>query len=90
MKGRPLTIRERYAVAARCKDNKKTKCKELPTSLELAIGMQVMVTYNIETEADLTNGARGEITEIVLHSEEPPIEEGVSIIKLNRLPAYVL
>src|SRR5271170_6891262 len=49
------------------------KRKDLPSTVELAVGMRVMVTRNIETDLDITNGARGEITEIVLHPDEPLI-----------------
>lgn len=31
-----------------------------------------MVTDNIETDLDITNGVRGEIVDIILDSEEPP------------------
>ena len=37
------------------------------------IGMKVMVTENIEIDLDLINGAWGEIVDIVLHPDEPPI-----------------
>jgi hypothetical protein len=32
--------------------------------------MKVMVTFNVETDLDITNGARGEITEIILDERE--------------------
>ena len=35
--------------------------------------MKVMVTKNIEIDLDLTNGAQGEIVDIILHPDEPPI-----------------
>ena len=56
----------------------------------LAIGMKAMVTFNVDTEADLTNGARGTIVEIVLD----PVDEGAhtkqGIVRLQKLPIYVL
>jgi hypothetical protein len=40
--------------------------KNLTNRIELAIGMQAMITYNVATEADLANGSRGTIEEIIL------------------------
>ncbi|KAJ7246448.1 hypothetical protein C8J57DRAFT_1360503 [Mycena rebaudengoi] len=51
--------------------------------------MKVMVTDNIETDLDLTNGARGEIVDIVLDPDEPPIGDD-PIVHLTKLPAYIL
>jgi hypothetical protein len=45
--------------------------KKLPYQIQLAIvGMQVMVTLNVATEADLANGSCGTIKDIVLHPRE--------------------
>lgn len=33
-----------------------------------------MVTNNVETDLDITNGARGEIMDIVLHPDEPSFD----------------
>ena len=46
--------------------------KDLPYSIEIAIGIKMMVTNNIETDLNITNGACGEIIDIILHprSEE--------------------
>ena len=38
----------------------------LSNRIESAIEMKVMVTFNIETDLDIANGARGEIIKIVL------------------------
>lgn len=48
-----------------------------------------MVTKNIETDLDVTNGARGEIVDIILDSDEPPISNE-PVITLKCLPAYIL
>ncbi|CAK5283389.1 unnamed protein product [Mycena citricolor] len=63
--------------------------KDLPHLIELAIGMSVMVTNNVETDLDLTNGARGTIKDIILDPDEPPIGPE-SVVHLKRLPAYIL
>jgi hypothetical protein len=57
--------------------------------MEIAVGMKVMVTSNIETDLNITNGARGEIMDITLHPDEPTLEDG-PVVKLKYLPAYVL
>jgi ATP-dependent exoDNAse (exonuclease V) alpha subunit len=44
--------------------------ENLTHRIELAIGMLVMVTFNIATEADLANGSRGVIEDIVLDPRE--------------------
>ena len=51
--------------------------------------MRVMVTENVETDLNITNGACGEIVKIVLHKDEPPIAQG-AVVKLRYLPAYIL
>jgi hypothetical protein len=63
--------------------------KDLPNMIELAIGMKVLVTSNIETDLDLANGARGDIVDIILDPEEPPLGEG-PIVHLRKLPVYIL
>ncbi|THG93633.1 hypothetical protein EW026_g7654 [Hermanssonia centrifuga] len=84
-----LTLPERYALECRSKTESRRQRKDLPRKIELAIGMRVLVTENLETDLDLTNGARGEIVDIVLHEQEPAVgTEGV--FQLKYLPAYVL
>ena len=90
--GRPLTLPERYRMAARGKGSesgRRRKRKDLPARIELAIGMKVLVTDNLETDLDITNGARGEIVDIILHPDEPATGEG-SIVNLKYLPSYLL
>ena len=41
--------------------------------MEIAVGMKVLVTNNLETDLDLTNGAQREIVGIVLHPMEDAI-----------------
>ena len=62
---------------------------DLPEVVELAVGMKVMVTQNVETDLDVTNGARGEIVDIILHSDDPPVGDQ-PIIKLKCLLVYIL
>ena len=51
--------------------------------------MKVMVISDIATDLDITNGARGTITSIILNSEEPPLQDG-SVVMLKHLPQCVL
>ncbi len=85
----PLTLPEQCAVAGRTHGEKGRKRKNLPETLEVAIGMQVMVTSNIQTDLDLANGARGEVVDLVLHPDEPPVGDGC-VVHLQHLPAYIL
>jgi hypothetical protein len=63
--------------------------KDLPAEIEITKGMQVMVTDNVETDLDVTNGARGEIVDIILHPDERPLGNE-PIAQLEYLPAYIL
>jgi hypothetical protein len=87
--GHALSLKERYGVATRRKTEKRRKQKDLPMKVEIAKGMRVMVTDNVETDLDVTNGARGEIVDIILHPDEPPLGDD-PIVQLKYLPAYIL
>jgi hypothetical protein len=45
----------------------------LPNKVEVARGMKVLITNNIATDLDITNRVRGEIVDIILHPEDPPV-----------------
>lgn len=81
---RRLDKQERLAV------RKKKEGKSTQDVLELAIGMKAMVTFNVSTNADITNGARGVVHDIVLQSKDDVERRGPGVVKLKRLPAYVL
>lgn len=51
--------------------------------------MKIMVTFNVETDLDIANGARGELVEIVL-DEESSFSLTKAVVELNYPPAYVL
>lgn len=57
--------------------------------VEIAVGMKVMVTQNVKMDLNITNGARGTIVKIVLHPDEPAIDDK-SLVTLKYLPAYIL
>ncbi|KAF9782784.1 hypothetical protein BJ322DRAFT_990533, partial [Thelephora terrestris] len=96
IKGSPLTLEERYALASLPKNGRK-RDKALPEFIHLAIGMKVMVTNNLQTlgarapgiNLDITNGARGVVTGIILSPGEPPLGEG-SVVVLKNPPECVL
>jgi hypothetical protein len=84
----PLTMEQRVLVAGM---NKKTT-GNLAEHVELAIGMKAMVLQNIATEADLTNGTRGQVAEIVLDSREDQMQrdDETGFTHLRYPPAMVM
>ena len=44
---------------------------------------------NIETDLDITNGARGEIVDIVMHPKELRINKDASVVRLKYLSSYI-
>ena len=71
------------------KQNRRKRVNNLPDVVQTAIGMKVIVTSNIETDLDVMNGARGEIIDIILHLDEPPLGDD-PIVTLQHLPLYIL
>lgn len=61
-----------------------------PDVIVLAVGLKVLVTLNIQTDADLVNGPRGAIVDIILPPEEPPVDREQRVVKLRRPPSYHL
>ncbi|KAG8751959.1 hypothetical protein FRC12_012177 [Ceratobasidium sp. 428] len=62
----------------------------LPEEVQLAIGLKVMVTVNLNTDIDIMNGARGEIVAIKLDQHEPAFDPFQPQVVLTRLPSYIL
>jgi hypothetical protein len=58
--------------------------------VQIARGMKVMVTFNVETELDIANGVRGQIVDIVLDEWEPAIGANEVKVNLRYPPSYVL
>ena len=91
--GRRLNIRELYTLEShhgQKKGGRQLGGKDLSHKVELALGMKVMVTDNVEMDLDITNGAQGEIVGIILHLDEPPVDKNEAIVKLHYLPVYIL
>lgn len=65
---------------------------DLESEVELAVGMSIMVMSNIATEADLANGQRGIITDIVLDPRDSAthMDEETAITRLNYPPAMIM
>lgn len=64
---------------------------KLPATVQVAIGMKAMVLLNIATEADIANGTRGVIQDVILDEREQPSkpdEDGA--IKLKYPPVMIL
>lgn len=78
-----------YRLASCSKTEGRRKRKDLLATVEVVKGMKVMVTNNVETDLDVTNGARGAIMGIVLHPDKAPIGDK-SEVTLKYLPAYIL
>jgi ATP-dependent exoDNAse (exonuclease V) alpha subunit len=82
-----LSMEGKLAVASL--DDAKTG--KLPASIRIAIGMKAMVVLNIATEAEVANGTRGEIQDVILDEREDlltPNEDGT--ITLKYPPALLL
>jgi len=91
IKGQPLTLSERYAALMKQLGSQSRQRKQdLPDVVQIAIGMKVMVTQNVETDLDITNGARGTIVDIWLRPDEPAFTEFQPVIKLKFLPVCIL
>jgi hypothetical protein len=94
--GRPLTLAEEYAMAKKptgpgsSQRGGSHERAGLPNFIEIAIGMKVMVTFNIDTDLDLANGSRGVITDIKLDTDEPELVCNEGMVRLRGPPAYIL
>jgi hypothetical protein len=63
---RPTNFEQKVIIAGMSLD----QTRKIGQRIEFAIGMQVMVTLNVSTEADLANGSRGTIEDVVLDPRE--------------------
>ncbi|OJA15245.1 hypothetical protein AZE42_11257 [Rhizopogon vesiculosus] len=89
--GRRLTLAEQFSVATKPKiRGKQNERATLSNRVELAIGMKVMVTSNVETDLDIADGARGEIIKIVLDEQETALSPLAPIVDLTYPPAFIL
>ena len=89
IKGTLPTVTEQRAIARHYAKNHKRSGAELQHEVKFAIGMRVFVTRNIDLERDLSNGARGVITDVLLHREESSLSQEEPLIHLQHPPAVV-
>ncbi|KAG1816115.1 uncharacterized protein BJ212DRAFT_1504790 [Suillus subaureus] len=92
IQGHELTLTERFTVTTKPngRNAKQDERAALPNIIELAVGMKVMVTFNVNTDIDIANGARGEVKEIILDEHESKFCMTTPIVELDYPPAYVL
>lgn len=83
--GKPLTKCQRLATAHITSDVTNT----FPHKIEIVKGMKAMVLLNISTDADLANGTRGIVEDIILDPREER-HTSSSPITLRYLPAVIL
>ncbi|KIK80722.1 hypothetical protein PAXRUDRAFT_157908 [Paxillus rubicundulus Ve08.2h10] len=87
--GRTLQKCEQVVVQHRQKSSKCTG-DDLPEIIELAVGMRMMVTRNLDTDLDITNGARGTIVNIVVDADELLSTDDNNVIHLCCPLTFVL
>ena len=64
---------------------------KLPDRIEIAIGMKVMICFNLSASADLANGTRGTVKDIILDPREEALEvDEDGSVKLKYPPAMIL
>lgn len=62
----------------------------LPEIVELAIGVQVMVTRNLDTDLDITNGAWGVVVDILHSPSTKPYLDQKGDLHLQSPPVFIL
>ena len=80
-----LSLSERFAPAAQGTGDGRRTRKNPPEASESAARTKVMLTSNIVTDLDITNGVRGTVIDIILDPDEPMVGDK-SIIPLKHLP----
>ena len=90
---RALTGEERIrTVMKTVHDKQKTTRKEglnSASSVDMAVGMKVMILTNINPTIDIANGSRGIITKIVLDEAETVGDDAITHV-LSKPPLYVV
>jgi len=91
-----LNMEQRLLVASMSPEDSRpgqNTTKKLRHRLEIAKGMKIMVTLNLATEADLANGSRGIVEDIVLDPRERVSSEEIGddgTVWLQYPPAMIL
>jgi len=85
--GQSLSNDLRYTIAGM----KRSTTGKLPDRIELAIGMKAMILFNLSTDAEIANGTRGTIRDIILDPREEVLDLSTGrTVKLKYPPAMVL
>ncbi|KAJ8579543.1 hypothetical protein M405DRAFT_895242 [Rhizopogon salebrosus TDB-379] len=90
VKRRTLRPHEEKIVASRDGMQKGKNAGDLQRDVPIAVGMEVMVTRNIETDLDIMNGAWGTVVDIFLHTDEPAHDDQEMSTTLKYPPAFIL
>jgi hypothetical protein len=90
--GRQLSLRKRFLITnsttKQSNNNRKEKAG-LPNVVDLCIGMKIMVTFNVQTDLDVSNGTQGRVVDIILDECKPELPSK-AIISLKYPLLYVL
>lgn len=84
--GETLTKEQRLAIA----HLNLNKMNRLPNKIELVVGMKAMVLENVATDADLANGTRGTVVDIILDPREDVTTHDTNPVILQFPPAAIL
>jgi hypothetical protein len=91
---RSMTMVERYIAAksgtTRNGSQDRRDKNGLPDRVPLAVGMDIIVTMNVEVDLDIATGTRGTIVGIMLDPHEPTIDTQSPTVKLTYMPTYIL
>ena len=70
--GCPLSLPERVAVlsTAMRRGHSQREQGGLPNKVLLAVGLRMMVTFNINTNIDVVNSTRGEVVKVVVDNRD--------------------
>ncbi|KIK22945.1 hypothetical protein PISMIDRAFT_101620, partial [Pisolithus microcarpus 441] len=89
VKGEWLSLEEHFAFVSQMNGGHHQK-GNLPDSVEISLGMKVMVMQNVETDLDIMNRACGIVVDILLHLDEPTFPVTGGAVHLKHLPLYIL
>ena len=84
--GQPVSRVQKLAVAHLKPDD----TNKLPNMVEFALDMRAMVLLNMATDADLANGSRGIIKDIILDPRETGTPDDTNTIFLSNPPSAIL
>ena len=93
IQGCQLTLEEKFAVVAKARTGRGRNQREhggLADEVDITIGMEVMVTFNVSTDLDVANGTRGQVVDIVVDAREEISASNTQTKVLQYPPVYIL